>query len=103
VAGDQRQDARGRSFVQLARDRNIEGAQHADRTGQIDRVAHDAMGDDTVARPRGTVAEHDDFAVQEFDTGRGGRQGAGLLEEEALGNSADKAEPVVRHRVCAHA
>ena len=29
------------------------------------------MGDDFVARPRGTVAKDDDFAVQEFDTGRG--------------------------------
>src|SRR5271168_1589342 len=36
----------------------------------IDRVPNHPMGDDIVARPRCAVAEHDDFAVQEFDTGR---------------------------------
>jgi hypothetical protein len=29
------------------------------------------MGNRIVARPGGAVAEHDDFAVQEFDTGGG--------------------------------
>src|SRR5882762_9028912 len=48
--GEDRQDARGLRFVQLARDRYFECAQHADHARQIDRVAHDTMSDDIVAR-----------------------------------------------------
>jgi hypothetical protein len=75
----------------LARDLKIELPQHADYTGQIDRVPHHPMGDDIVARPRGAVAEHDDFAVQEFDTGR--CAGSRRPQAEFMPN-----RPVIEHR-----
>src|SRR5579871_925494 len=69
--GEYRAHAATRFGIELASGREVECTQHLVNRRQVDRVFHHTVRDCRVAGPGGAVAEHDDLATGELDSGRG--------------------------------